>query len=77
MPVQFLSDAKGNTTAVLVPIDQWREMTSIYKKEILAREAPPSKKDLIKGIKQALEEVNQIESGKKKGTTLKQFLDEL
>ena len=77
MPVQFLSDAKGNTTAVLVPIEQWREISSIYKKEVLAKEMPPAKKELLKGIKEALQEVKQIESGKKKGTSLKQFLDEL
>ena len=36
-----------------------------------------SKKEFIKDIKEAVKEVNLIKAGKKKGTLLKEFLDEL
>jgi hypothetical protein len=73
MPVQYLSDNKGNTTAVLVPIDQWQQITKLFEQTA----ATPGKKQLLKGIKEALNEVKLIEAGKKKATTLKAFLDEL
>ncbi len=73
MSVQYLSDNKGNTTAVLVPIDQWQQITKLFKKTTVT----PGKKQLLKGIKEALHEVKLIEAGKKKATILKAFLDEL
>ncbi|MBX9732447.1 MAG: hypothetical protein K2X37_00135 [Chitinophagaceae bacterium] len=73
MPLQYLSDNKGNTTAVLVPIDQWHQITKLVEQSTTA----PDKKKLLKGIKDALHEVKLIEAGKKKATTLKAFLDEL
>ena len=73
MPVQYLSDNKGNTTAVLVPIDQWQQITKLFEQAATA----PDKKQLLKGIKDALHEVKLIEAGKKKATTLKALLHEL
>jgi hypothetical protein len=73
MPVQYLSDNKGNTTAVLVPIQQWQQITKLFNQTNPA----PDKKQLLKGIKEALHEVTLIEAGKKKATTLKAFIDEL
>lgn len=73
MPVQYLSDNKGNTTAVLVPIDQWQQITKLFDQPTTA----PDKKQLLKSIKEALHEVKLIEAGKKKATTLKAFLNEL
>lgn len=73
MPLQYLSDNKGNTTAVLVPIEQWQQITKLFEQT----ETNPTKKKLHKGIKDALQEVKLIETGKKKATTLKAFLDEL
>ena len=74
MPIQYLSDNKGNTTAVLVPIDQWKQITKLFEQTAAT---PPDKKQLRKGIKEALNEVKLIEAGKKKATTLKAFLDEV
>lgn len=35
--VQYVTDAEGNPTAVLVPIDLWREIASEYETEYLLR----------------------------------------
>lgn len=78
MSLQYLTDTKGNATAVVVPIKQWERITRHYQQlESVIEEKEPSKKQILEGIKEALEEVKLIEAGKKKGTPLKQFLDEL
>ncbi len=33
--------------------------------------------EFLKGLEEAIQEVNDIKAGKKKGTTLREFLDEL
>jgi hypothetical protein len=38
---------------------------------------PPSKKQFLDGLSDAIEEVNDIKAGKKKGQSLKDFLNEL
>lgn len=73
MPVQYLSDSKGNTTAVLVPIDQWQQITKLFEQSATT----PGKKQLLNGIKDALQDVKLIETGKKKATRLKALLHEL
>lgn len=35
--VQYVTDAEGNPTAVLVPIELWREMASEHETEYLLR----------------------------------------
>lgn len=52
-----------------------------FVKNITTREekkiAPPTKAEFIQNLKDAIEEVKLIEAGKKKGTLLKDFLNEL
>lgn len=38
---------------------------------------PPSKKQFLDGLREAIEEVNDIKAGKKKGQPLKDFLNGL
>jgi len=78
MSLQYLTDTKGNTTAVVVPIREWERITRHYQQmgSVMGDEEP-SKEQILQGITEALEEVKLIEAGKKKGTTLKAFLDEL
>lgn len=78
MSLQYLTDTKGKAKAVVVPIKQWQQITRHYQqRETGMEEKEPSKKQILQGIKEALEEAKLIEAGKKRGTTLKQFLDEL
>lgn len=37
----------------------------------------PTKEEILEGLREAIEEVNQIKAGKKKGMLLKDFLEEL
>lgn len=73
MPVQYLSDNKGKIIAVLVPIDLWQQITKLFEQSATT----PGKKQLLKGIKDALQDVKLIETGKKKATSLKVLLHEL
>ena len=38
---------------------------------------PPTKDQFLNGLREAIEEVNDIKAGKKKGQPLKEFLNEL
>jgi len=38
---------------------------------------PPTKEEFLNGLREAVEEVKQIKAGKKKASSLKEFLDEL
>ncbi len=38
---------------------------------------PPTKEEFLNGLQQAVQEVNDIKAGKKKGQPLKDFLSEL
>ena len=42
-----------------------------------AEEKPPTKTEFLNGLKEAVEEVNDIKAGKKQGQSLKDFLNEL
>lgn len=40
-------------------------------------EKPPTKKEFLDGMREAIEEVKQIKAGKKKGKPFQQLLDKL
>jgi hypothetical protein len=42
-----------------------------------AEDKPPTKQEFLNGLQQAVQEVNDIKAGKKKGQSLKDFLNEL
>ncbi len=44
---------------------------------VSAEELTPKETETLEGLKEAVEEVNQIKAGKKKGKPLNEFLDEL
>lgn len=41
------------------------------------KENVPTNEEYLEGLREAVQEVNDIKAGKKKGTTLKEFLNEL
>lgn len=67
--IQYVTDAEGEQNAVIIPIDEWNKLQDKYRKL-------KNKLDVLKGLQEAVEEVNDIKKGKKKGKTLEELLDE-
>ena len=70
LSVQFVSDSKGNTKAVQLPLTDWNKLVDKLKKY---EEVLKIKSDLTA----AFNEVELIRKGKIKKQTLSGFLDEL
>lgn len=71
MSVQYIIDEKGKQTAVIVPIEEWRQLKEAHEKLL-------NKLEVLEGLQDALKEVQEIKQGKrKKGKTLGEFLNEM
>ena len=71
MSVQYIVNEKGKQTAVVVPIDEWKELKAAHEKLL-------NKLEVLSGLQDALKEVQEIKQGKrKKGRTLDEFLHEM
>ncbi len=71
MSVQYIVNKKGKQTAVVVPIDEWKELKATHEKLL-------DKLAVLGGLQDALKEVQEIKQGKrKKGRTLGEFLNEM
>jgi hypothetical protein len=73
--LQYISDDKGNPSAVIIPINEWNSILKQINVETEDKE--PTKEQILKGIKDGLREVKLIRSGKRKQKSLKAFLNEL
>ena len=69
MDVSYVSDIKGNQTAVIIGIDEWEK---IIKKQKRMK----AKLDVLTGMQESVNEVNLIKKGKLKKKTLREFLNE-
>lgn len=67
--IQYLTNEKGIKTAVQIPYKEWDILIQEYSK---LYQLPAIKKE----IKQGLEDLNEIETGKAKEISLSEFLDE-
>lgn len=77
MDLQVIEDTKGKPTGVFIPISKWRQLKKIHKDlEVLEYERP-SKSQLLKELKQAVEELSLIQKGKLSSRPAKELLDEL
>jgi len=70
MHLQYLTDEKGIQQAVVIPAKEWLAFQEEFNKIKM-------KLQILTGIENAMKEVEQINKGKKKGKSLKSFLDEL
>jgi hypothetical protein len=71
MSVQYITDEAGKQTAVIVPIEEWKQLK-------IEHERLMNKLEVLGGLQDALKEVQQIKEGKrKKGRTLGEFLNEM
>ncbi len=69
MNVNYITDNDGKQSAVIVPIGEWENFVKKYNKI-------KNKLAILTGLQNAVEEVKLIQTGKKKGKTLREFLDE-
>lgn len=69
MDVSYVSDTKGNQTAVIIGIDEWEKI-------IRKQKGMKAKLDVLTGLQEAVSEVNLIKKGKLEKRTLREFLDE-
>ena len=66
MNLQYISDNRGKTTGVFIPIQEWELLKSKFKgleEEVLGDQ---SKGEILQGIQIAVEEMNLIKKGKLK-----------
>lgn len=71
MSVQYIVNEKGKQTAVVVPIEEWKELKAKHEKLL-------NKIEVLAGLQDALKEVQEIKQGRrKKGRTLGEFLNEM
>ena len=76
MNLQYISDSKGETTGVFIPIQDWVSLKNKF--EGLEDELEDqSKNEILKGLKLAVDEMNLIKEGKLKARPAKDLLDEL
>lgn len=68
--LQYLNNAKGEVQAIQLPISEWEKVLTKLKKY---EQALKLKSD----IKDALDQVKMIQSGKGKRQTLNEFINEL
>ena len=59
MSVQYIVNEKGKQTAVVVPIEEWKELKAEHEKLL-------NKLEVLGGLQDALKEVQEIKEGKRK-----------
>ena len=69
LQLKYITDQNGQQTSVVIPLKNWVK----FKKE---HEKLENKIKVLNGIADALDEVEEIKKGKKKGKTLREFLNE-
>lgn len=68
--IEYITDKNGHQKSVVIPHSQWL----LYQAE---QTKLKNKLDILLGIRDAMKEVHRIQSGKKKGKSLRSFLNEL
>lgn len=69
MNVNYITDKKGNQSAVIIPIDEWNDLLKQFSKM-------KRKLEILTGVEDAVDEVNMAREGKIELKSFKDFLDE-
>lgn len=77
MNLQYISDNKGKTTGVFIPIQEWEDLKSKYKELEEEEIRDQTKEEILQGIKQAVEEITLVKQGKLKARPIEDLLNEL
>lgn len=77
MNLQYISDNRGNTTGIFIPIQDWEALKSKFiglEEEIYRNQ---TSEEIVEGLKQAVKEINLVKKGKLEARSAKDLLDEL
>jgi len=77
MNLQYISDNKGKTTGVFIPIQEWEGLKSKFKGLEELELGEQSKEHVLQGLQQVVEEMNLVKQGKLKARDAKDLLNEL
>lgn len=77
MNLQYISDNKGKTTGVFIPIQDWNKLKKKYRDLEPDVDKEQSKEEILSGIKQAVKEVTLVKQGKLKARDAKELINEL
>ncbi len=77
MKIQVIQDSKGIATGVYIPMSEWRQLKKQYKELEALEYQEPTKDQLLLELKEAVNELKQVELGKLKARPAKELLDEL
>jgi len=58
MNLQYISDNRGKTTGVFIPIQEWEGLKEKFKGLEEVELGEQSKEEILSGLKQAVEEMN-------------------
>ncbi len=70
LKIEYITDKKGRQKSVIISRKQWENYEADFNRM-------KNKIRVLTGLNEALDEVNEIQNGRKKGKSLKQIIDEL
>lgn len=77
MSLQYISDSRGQTTGVLIPMQEWEKLKEQYR-ELEDWESEVSSRDqVLNELREAVSELEQIEKGERQARPAQKLLDEL
>jgi hypothetical protein len=68
--VQYIIDDKGDRVSAVVPISDWEMLMKRYRKYL-------NKQEVLRGIKESLEEIKHARETGEELQTFREFLDEI
>lgn len=77
MRLQIIQDSKGKATGVYIPINEWKELKKRYRDLEELEYTEPTKKQILKELKEAVQELNLVEQGKFRARPAQELLNEL
>jgi hypothetical protein len=77
MNLQYISDNRGKTTGVFIPIQEWEVLKTKFKGLEDEELGEQSKDEILQGLQLAVEEMNLVKQGKLKARDAKDLLNEL
>ncbi len=76
MSLQYISDSKGKTSGVFIPIQEWNRLKKKYT-ILKMLEGKDEDLKILNDLRDAVNDINLINQGKLKAKTFNEFLDEL
>lgn len=76
MSLQYISDNKGKTSGVYIPIQEWNRLKRKYT-ILNVLEGKDEDMKILDDLRDAVNDINLINQGKLKAKSFNEFLDEL